>query len=158
MVVQLIVKDMKTDIKIYIATVFVTGLLFSACKKDVPDQWLQDNITIVGKVPVIASFTVKPPQTTDVTSGTSLQLDLRYWSEEAIDKINLRTTVGTTAQQPVSTTAYQSAYSATSKTDSLLLSYSVPTGLAVGTAISLEIEVVNKNTLTKKTTLALKVK
>jgi hypothetical protein len=69
----------------------------------------------------------------------------------------LRSTVGTGAQQTVSTTAYQKAYSQVSKTDSLLLPYPVPAGLAVGTAIVMEVEVVNKNTLTKKTTLSLKV-
>lgn len=136
---------------------FVLATLFSACKKNAPDQWLKDNINVIGKVPVIAGFTVKPPQTTNVTAGATVQLDLRYWSDDPIDKINLRSTVGTGAQQTVSTTAYQKAYSQVSKTDSLLLAYPVPAGLAVGTAIVMEVEVVNKNTLTKKTTLSLKV-
>jgi hypothetical protein len=94
-----------------------------------------------------------------VTSGTPVPLDLRYWSDDPIDKINLRATVGTGAQQLVSTTAYQKAYSSVSRTDSLILSYPVPAGLATGTAIVLEVEVVNKNTLSKKGSLiTLKVK
>lgn len=148
---------MKKNILTYSTLLFVSLALFSACKKDAPDQWLKDNIDIIGKVPVIAGFTVKPPQTTNVAAGSTVQLDLRYWSDEPIDKINLRSTVGTGAQQTVSTTAYQKAYSQVSRTDSLLLPYPVPAGLAVGTAIVMEVEVVNKNTLTKKTTLSLKV-
>ena len=148
---------MKKNILTYLSAVTAVVLLFSACKKDAPDQWLQDNIDIIGKVPVVASFGVKPPQTTNVASGSTVQLDLRYWSDDPIDKINLRATVGAAAQQPVSTTPYQKAYSAVSKTDSLLLSYPVPSGLTVGTAIALEVDVVNKNALTKKAILNLKV-
>lgn len=148
---------MKKNIFTYCALLVAGGLLMSACKKNDPDQWLKDNITIIGKVPVIAGFTVKPPQTTNVTSGSTLTLDLRYWSDDPIDKINLRSAVGTAAQQMVSTTPYQRAYSTVSRTDSLLLSYAVPTGLTVGTTIAIEVEVVNKNTLTKKLILPLKV-
>jgi hypothetical protein len=148
---------MEKNIRTYITGFFVVGMLFAACKKDAPDQWLKDNITIIGKVPVIAGFTVKPPQTTNVAAGSTVTLDLRYWSDDPIDKISLRSAVGTAAQQVVSTTAYQKAYSQVSRTDSLLLNYPVPGGLAVGTAIVMEVEVVNKNTLTKKTTLSLKV-
>jgi len=148
---------MKKNIARYIISLFAIAALFSACKKNAPDQWLKDNITIIGKVPVIAGFTVKPPQTTNVASGSTVTLDLRYWSDDPIDKINLRSTVGTTAQQMVSTTAYQKAYSMVSRTDSLLLPYTVPLGLAVGTTIVVEVEVVNKNTLTKKLPLSLKV-
>lgn len=148
---------MKKKIFTYIGLLLTGSLFLTACKKNAPDQWLKDNITIVGKVPVIASFTVKPPQTTNVTSGSTLTLDLRYWSDDPIDKVNLRSTVGTTAQQTISTTPYQKAYSTVSRTDSLLLSYAVPSGLAVGTAIAMEVEVVNKNALTKKLVLNLKV-
>lgn len=148
---------MKKKIFTYIGMLFVGNLLLSACKKNAPDQWLKDNITIVGKVPVIAGFTVKPPQTTNVSSGSTVTLDLRYWSDDPIDKVNLRSTVGAAAQQLVSATPYQMAYSKVTRTDSLLLSYTVPSGLTVGTAIAMEVEVVNKNTLTKKLLLNLKV-
>lgn len=148
---------MKKNITTYVIGLFSVGILLSACKKNAPDQWLQDNITIIGKVPTVAGFTVKPPQTTNVAAGSTVTLDVRYWSDDPIDKINLRATVGATAQQVVSTTAYQRAYSQVSRTDSLLLTYPVPVGLAVGTAIVMEVEVVNKNTLTKKLTLSLKV-
>ncbi len=146
-------RTFKILIGLLVMTVFTT-----ACKKEAPDQWLQDNITIIGKVPVIASFTVKPPASASVTPGSSLQLDLRYWSDEPIDKINLRAAVGAATSELVSTTPYQAAYSKVSRTDSLLIPYVVPTGLAVGTKISVEVEVVNKNTLTKKLILPLTVK
>ncbi|WP_432714043.1 hypothetical protein [Pedobacter sp.] len=146
-----------TNFKI-ITALMAIALFASACKKNAPDQWLQDNITIIGKVPVIASFTVKAPNTISVTAGSPLQLDLRYWSDEPMDKINLRSAVGTGAQQLVSTTAYQKAYSTVSRTDSLLIPYTVPAGLATGSKISVEVEVVNKNTLTKKLALTLTVK
>lgn len=140
---------MKKNILKIMAGLFSMTLLMTACKKNAPDQWLQDNITIIGKVPVIASFTVKSPGT-NVSSGGTVQLDLRYWSDDPIDKVNLRATVGTGAQQLVSATPYQKAYSSVSRTDSLLISYPVPSGLAAGTSIALEVEVVNKNTLAKK--------
>ncbi|PYF75605.1 hypothetical protein [Pedobacter nutrimenti] len=150
---------MKKNISKIIGGLFAVTLLISACKKNAPDQWLQDNITIIGKVPVIASFTLKSPATTTVPGGSPAVLDLRYWSDDPIDKINLRATVGSTAQQLVSTTPYQKAYSTVSRTDSLLIPYQVPTGLAAGTSIVLEVEVVNKNTLSKKgpSTVTLKV-
>ncbi|MNL10779.1 hypothetical protein D3C87_1315900 [compost metagenome] len=148
---------MKKKILTYAVLLFASAGLFSACEKNDADQWLKDNVDVIGKVPMIAGFTVKPPQTTNVAAGSTVQLDLRYWSDDPVDKISLRSTVGTGAQQTVSTTAYQKAYSQVSKTDSLLLAYPVPAGLAVGTAIVMEVEVVNKNTLTKKTTLSLKV-
>ncbi|WP_449435894.1 hypothetical protein [Pedobacter steynii] len=148
---------MKNKISKLFIAVFATVVMFSSCKKNDPDQWLKDNITVVGKVPVVAGFTVKPPQTTNVAAGASVQLDLRYWSDEQIDKINLRSTVGANAQALVSTTPYQKAYSIVSRTDSLLLGYQVPGDLAKGTSIIMEVEVVNKNTLTKKQTLTLKI-
>ncbi|MBE9600490.1 hypothetical protein [Pedobacter sp. MC2016-24] len=148
---------MKKNISLYVSGLFTLAALFSACKKNAPDQFLKDNITIIGKVPVIATFTVAPPQTTNVASGTPVKLDLRYWSDDEINLINLRATVGTGAQALVSTTPYKKAYSSVSRTDSLLLSYPVPSGLATGTSIAMEVEVVNKNTLTKKLVLTLKV-
>lgn len=144
---------MKTNISKIITGLFAITLLMTACKKNAPDQWLQDNITVIGKVPVVAGFTVKPAGTTTVASGSTVQLDLRYWSDDPIDKINLRSTVGTGDQQLVSTTPYQKAYSSISRTDSLIMAYPVPTGLGTGTKIVLEAEVVNKNTLTKKSAL-----
>ena len=148
---------MKKHIIKFIIGLMAVPMLFSACKKDAPDKWLQDNITIIGKLPVIAGFTVKPPQTLTVASGATIQLDLRYWSDDPIDKVNLRATVGAAAKQMISTTAYQKAYSTVSRTDSLLLPYAVPTGLTTGSSIVMEVEVVNKNTLTKLSTLTLKI-
>lgn len=134
------------------------SMLLQACEKDA-DQWLKDNITIIGKVPVIAGFSIRPSQSDNkVPAGQNIKLDLRYWSEDPIDKIELRSMVGTGGSyQLVSSVPYQAAYSNISKTDSLLFDYTVP-NVAVGTAINMEITVINKNTLTKKSVLALTVK
>lgn len=148
---------MKKNISLCVSGLFMLAALFSACKKNAPDQFLKDNITIIGKVPVIATFTVVPPQTATVVSGSSVKLDLRYWSDDEINLINLRATVGAGTQALVSTTPYQKAYSTVTRTDSLLLSYPVPSGLTTGTSIAMEVEVVNKNALTKKLALTLKV-
>ncbi|WP_256012346.1 hypothetical protein [Desertivirga xinjiangensis] len=131
--------------------------LGASCEKNAPDEWLKDNIEIVGKLPVIASLSVVPPQTSRVPAGSSLQLDLRYWSDDPVDKINLYATVGTGARQAVSTSAYAKAYSAVSRTDSLLLPYQVPAGLASGTSIKLDVEVLNQNTLSRTSSVTLTV-
>lgn len=145
-------------LKIFIL-LFITGALVTAlagCKKNAPNQWLLDNTTLIGYNPVIASFTTVPASTT-ATAGSTIKLDLRYWSQDVIDKVNLNATVGTNAKQTISTTPYQKAYSNVSRTDSLLLQYQVPAGTAPGTTIVVEAQVVNKNTLTISSTLNLKV-
>jgi hypothetical protein len=138
-------------------SLFVAGAItacFISCKKNDPDEWLKDNVTVVGKNPVIASFTIPAGQT--ATAGSTVKLDLRYWSEDAIDKINLNATIAGT-KTTVSTTPYQKAYSSVTRTDSLILQYPIPAGTASGTTITMEAQVVNKNSLTATSTVALKV-
>jgi len=143
--------------KIFILSVAIAAI-FCSCKKPKPNQWLLDNVTVVGHNPVIASFSVVAPQTTTVAAGSTVNLDLRYWSEDPIDKINLNATVGAAGtKQTVSTTTDQKAYSTVSRTDSLRIQYQVPTGLASGTTIALEAQIINKNTLTAATPLNLKI-
>ena len=133
------------------------ALVVTSCEENDPDQWLKENIQIVGKLPVIASFGVVAPQTTTVPAGSTVNLDLRYWSDDPVDKINLYATVGTGAKQTISSTTYQPAFSNVSKTDSLRLPYTVPAGLASGTSIKVDAEVLNKNTLTKTSSVTLRV-
>ncbi|ADY52405.1 hypothetical protein Pedsa_1850 [Pseudopedobacter saltans DSM 12145] len=142
----------------YMLLILIGATFLQACEKDA-DQWLKDNVTVIGKVPVIAAFSVTPAQADNkVPTGQTIKLDLRYWSDEPIDKIELRSMVGTGGTyQLVETKPYQSAYSVKSKTDSLIFNYTVP-NVAVGTAINMEVTVVNKNTLVKKSVLALAVK
>ncbi|HEX7365691.1 MAG TPA: hypothetical protein VF273_01270 [Pelobium sp.] len=145
--------------KIYklITLVAISALFFTACEKDA-DQWLKDNTTVIGKLPVIASFKITPTQANNnVTAGQSIKLDLRYWSDDPIDKIELKSTVGSGTSETVSTTPYQSAFSKVSQTDSLLLNYTVP-NVPVGTAVKMQVIVTNKNTLSKSTDLTLTVK
>lgn len=142
--------------KLIILLALIT-ICFTACEKDA-DQWLKDNTTVIGKLPVIAAFRITPTQANNnVTAGQNIKLDLRYWSEDPIDKIELKATVGTGTVQTISTTPYQSAYSNVSKTDSLILNYTVP-NVSVGTAIAMQVVVTNKNTLSKSSNLALTVR
>lgn len=129
--------------------------IIAGCKKDDPNQFLKDNVNIVGYNPVIASFTA--PGTQAQTPGSTIKLDLRYWSDDPIDKINLNAKVGNGASTGVLSVPYQPAYSAVSKTDSLNLQYQIPTGTPTGTTIVLEAQVVNKNALTVSSTINLKV-
>ena len=146
-------------IKIY-KLLLVTGMLaiaaIAGCKKDDPNQFLKDNVTVIGYNPVIASFTTVPTTTT-VAAGGTVKLDLRYWSDDAIDKVNLNATIGAAAKSTVLTTPYQKAYSTVSRTDSLNMQYTVPAGTGSGTTIVIEAQVVNKNTLTAASTISLKV-
>lgn len=142
--------------KLIILLALIT-ICFTACEKDA-DQWLKDNTTVIGKLPVIAAFRITPTQANNnVTAGQNIKLDLRYWSDDPIDKIELKATVGTGTVQTVATTPYQSAYSNVSKTDSLILNYTVP-NVSVGTAIAMQVVVTNKNTLSKSSNLALTVR
>lgn len=136
----------------------VSLILLSSCKKNDADQWLKDNIEVIGKIPVITSLAVVPPQTVSVQAGSVVNLDLRYWSEDEIDQINFRDSVGTTVKKLFLNKPYQKAYSTVSRTDSLLAPYQVPAGLASNTKIIIEAEVVNKNSLKKVSTLTLTVK
>lgn len=135
----------------------IVAVIAMGCKKVAPNQFLKDNVTIVGYNPVIASFTTTPAGTTTAVAGSTVKLDLRYWSDDPIDKINLNATVGSGGKANVSSTGYQKAYSTVSRTDSLNLQYQVPAGTAVGTIITVEAQVVNKNSLTATSTINLKV-
>lgn len=142
---------------IYISFIMMSMVLTS-CEKDA-DQWLKDNVKIIGKAPVITGFSITPAQADNkVPAGQTIKLDLRYWSDDPIDKIELRSAVGTgAAYQLVESRPYQKAYSNVSKTDSLIFNYSVP-NVAVGTEINMEVTVLNTNTLKKVSTLKLAVK
>jgi hypothetical protein len=143
--------------KLYIlGAVICVGGLLASCEKEA-DQWLQDNFEVIGNIPAIASFNTTPA-VTEVVAGTTVKLDLRYWSKDPIDKINLNAKVGSEVKQTVSSTAYQAAYSKVSKTDSLILEYAVPAGLAKGVAIELEAEIINKTALKNASKLTVKIK
>ncbi len=127
----------------------------TACEKE-PDQWLRDNVQEGrGYFPVIASATVTSPALSNVKPGSELTLDLRYWSRDPIQEVRLYARPGATATETlVSTTSYTPAYSEESRTDVLLLKYTVPTDLVPAKgALRLRVEVVNENTLTKSLTL-----
>lgn len=149
---------MKSKILNILLLAIASAVVLGSCKKPKPNQWLLDNVTIVGHNPVIASFSIVAPQTTAVASGSTVNLDLRYWSEDPIDSINLSSTVGAGGtKQLISTTTDQKAYSSVTRTDSLRMQYQVPAGLTSGTTITLEARIANKNRLSAATPLNLKV-
>ncbi len=82
-----------------------------------------------------------------LAGGYSFKTELQYFSQDPVKEINLYSTVGTGARMPVSTTPYAAAYSNTKKLDTLLVSYTVASGLAKGTAIKLDYEILNLNGL-----------
>lgn len=142
--------------KLLFLTVALAACLIS-CKKPAPNEWLKDNTTIVGVYPVIASFTLPTSQSATVAAGSTVRLDLRYWSDATINKINLNETIGTGSIQTVSSTPYQKAYSTISRTDSLILQYQVPAGVVSGTTIVMQADVINNNSLDATATVNLKI-
>jgi hypothetical protein len=132
-------------IKIYSLLVFalLAGVL-GACDKEA-DQALKDIIKQdLGYLPVISSFTLVSPAPANVRPGATVTLDLRYWSEGQIDRVQLssrRGTAGTPAL--IYDQNYTPAYSRVSRTDSLRVNYTIPADVAAGTRIRMEASVVN---------------
>ena len=116
---------------------------------DEPD-WLGDNTTPgIGSFPVAAFITGNEESYDE--NGT-VEFQLQYWSDEEIDVINVYSTVGSGDRSLVSTTPFTPNYSVELDLHLLDLTYQVPTGTS-GETISIEVEVVNKNTLTDSRSL-----
>lgn len=141
--------------KILQKVLLIAAAALVACEEE-PDQWLRDNTQEGrGYFPVIASAAVTAPALTAVKPGSEVTVDLRYWSRDPIQEVRLYARPGATAPETlVSTTPYAPAYSAVSRTDSVLLRYTVPADLVPAKgALRLRAEVVNENTLTRSGTL-----
>ena len=117
---------------------------FSSCYEE-PD-WLADNTTPgSGNFPVISTFGTSNGR--DFAVGETAQLDLRFFSVDEIDRIVLSSIINGVEMEE-ETFAYTPNFSEDSQTDVLLMSYTVPTGLASDvTTISLKVEIINKNGL-----------
>jgi hypothetical protein len=139
----------------YFIVVIIAGIIITgACKKS--QDIIKDDTspTGVGSYPVstntLQDVTVNPNITLGTVAlkgGYTLKAELQYFSSDPVKEVNLYTTVGTGTRTKVLTIPYASAYSTIKKLDTLLVPYSVPTGLTAGTAIKLEYEILNQNTL-----------
>ena len=124
----------------------VLALALPSCYKE--SNWLDDNVTPgKGNFPVIATLTLVNGNMHK--RGETAQLDLRYWSVDQIKEIQLNSIIGGVSTL-VSTTPYTSNFAADSQTDKLILDYPVPANLDPAvTKVSLEVKVINDNTLSR---------
>lgn len=133
-----------------------------ACTKATDFNADNSSPTGVGSRPV-SSNTLRDVATTlavdaaKYSAAATFTTELQYFSESPVKEINLYNTVGTGTREKVGTWPYASAFSQIKRTDTLLVSYTVP-AVAVGTKIKLEYEILNVNTLNliKTATITLK--
>lgn len=139
-------KMMKNNKLLYISTLIcLIGIMVSACDED---DFFTDNITKTGRAfPVVSIFLFDDASSFE--PGGTVIGDVRFFSDDPIETINLFAEVGGQPQELVSTTPYEPAFSPVTKSDSLILEYTVPQ-VPQGTEITLEVEVVNENGLTKR--------
>ncbi|GHA47649.1 hypothetical protein GCM10007103_30800 [Salinimicrobium marinum] len=132
-------KNFKTILFVALVTISLTS-----CYED--DNWLEQNIEETGRsVPMIASFTTSDE---DYSPGNEITLDLRYWSNDAIEQVDFFAQVeGHPELDDLRVYPYEEAYSAQSRTDSLLIRYTIP-DVPSGTSFGFQVVVKNENGLT----------
>lgn len=150
--------------KNYFFMLVISGILISAsCKKS--QDIIRDNAvpTGAGSYPVSTNTlqdVVAIPNVTlgnvPLKGGYSFKTELQYFSSDPVKEINLYTTIGSGARSKVFTVPYASAYSINKRLDTLLVPYTVPTGLAAGTSIKLDYEILNQNNLNLVRTATIK--
>ncbi|GAA4296673.1 hypothetical protein [Nibribacter koreensis] len=136
---------------------------------DEPD-FIKDNTTAtgVGSAPVSANelkdlatntniSTANNANTTQYMAGTELRYELQFFSESPVKEINVYETVGAGTRTKVKTYPYQPAFSKTDRTDTLVVSYTVPQA-PVGTNVKIETEVLNQNNLNVLRTIWIRIK
>lgn len=140
---------MKSILYIFsLVVLFSVGL--TSCYEQ--DDWLSDNTTTEGRhFPVIAEFFVLNPQDSfDVND--EIRLDLRYWSVDDIEVINMYATPQGGATMLVNSYPYSPNFQEDTQTDQLTMSYTVPSG--VSGEVRLDAEIVNQNGLVRNTNVA----
>ncbi|RNI22433.1 hypothetical protein [Rufibacter latericius] len=143
-------------------------LLLTACY-DEPD-FIKDNTTPTGKgsAPVSANdlrdlstntsiSTSNNASTSQYTAGTQIRYELQFFSQSPVKEINVYETVGAGTRTKVSTYPYVPAFSQTDRTDTLIVTYTVPQA-PVGTNVKIETEVLNQNNLSVLRTLWIRLK
>lgn len=132
---------------------FTLGLLaigLSSCYEE-PD-WVGDNVTTEGKhFPVIAGFGLQT-EGDYFKEGTTIQLDLDYWSLDPIAAIKLYERVDGGDPVEVASFGYTANFQEDSQTDEIIMPYTIPTLPADTVQIVLDAEVVNENGLTRNST------
>jgi hypothetical protein len=136
---------------LYVIFFFVIAGLI-ACAKN--DDFVAENITDtgVGYYPLSANTLVDMATNTNINNasyaaGTTFRTELQFISQSPVKEINLYNTIGTTPRTKVATYPYAPARSKIKGTDTLLVPYTVPAGLAAATSIRLEYEILNQNGL-----------
>ena len=133
---------MKNITKILLSGLIAIGV--SSCYED--DNWLDENMEETGRsTPVIASFTTADE---DYSPGSEITLDLRFWSNDSIEQVDFFAQVdGHPELDDLRVFPYEEAYSELSRTDSLLINYTVP-NVPSGTDFEFQVVVRNVNGLT----------
>jgi hypothetical protein len=156
------------NIAFYICLLALGSFSLTACY-DEPD-FIKDNTTPtgVGSAPVSANdlrdlgtntliSTVNNASTSQYTVGSQIRFELQFFSESPVKEINVYQTVGAGARTKVQTYPYVAAYSKQDRTDTLIVSYTVPQA-PVGTNVRIETEVLNQNNLNVLRTLWIRIK
>lgn len=128
---------------------FIFSLSLTACYEE--EDWLGDNTTPGrGNFPVVATFTSS--NGLSFSLGQTVNLDLRFFSVDEIDRIALISVIdGVEVEE--ATFPYTPNFAADSQTDKLLMSYTLPNAVPAGvTKIGLKVTIYNKNGLTRTST------
>lgn len=125
-------------------TIFFAALLtLSACEKHPLDPLRAIIKEDLGPLPVIAGFTLVTPAA-QIRAGSTAVLDLRYWTEGRINKIELwQQPLPGGATTKVAEFEHRPAFSRVTLTDSLRINYTVPANAAPNSQIRLEARVTN---------------
>lgn len=131
------------NIKIILLAAFIS-IGATSCYED--NNWLEENVEETGRsFPLIASFTTADE---DYSPGSEITLDLRYWSNDDIEQVDFFAQVeGYSELDDLRVYPYEEAYSALSRTDSLIIKYTVP-NVPSGTRFGFSVVVKNENGLT----------
>ncbi|MGF1638544.1 MAG: hypothetical protein ACFCUU_15815 [Cyclobacteriaceae bacterium] len=132
-------------------------VILTSCDRE-PTEELESIIKEdLGYLPVISGFTLRSPAAAQVAPGSTLTLDLRFWTEDQVSEIELFAREGENEAVLVQTYPYQPAYSAISRTDSLLMSFQIPANAADSAVYVFDAVVTNENTLSRTRSLSVTV-
>ena len=121
---------------------FIIGLLASCYEEE---NWLEDNVTFTGEYyPTIYMNDLE----SEYSAGDEVSVVLEFASQGTLQEIILYQQLDTAAEEVVSTTPYQPAFSQQKAQDTLALTYVVP-AVSDTTEITLRAEAVNTNGLTQ---------
>jgi hypothetical protein len=124
----------------------------AACAKN--DDFVAENTTPTGTgyYPISVNTLVDMATNANINNaryspGALFRTELQFISQSPVKEINVYSTIGAGAKTKISTIPYAPAHSAIKDTDTLLIPYTIPLGLSAGTAIKLDLEILNVNTL-----------